>query len=103
MLHLDLDVIAQEDFPAANLPGGGLSFADVQASFTEFVKHKNLVGLDVAQYNPDKDPDGSAAKKLIDFLAEALSARFAALATPVAPAAPAADPATPEPSSSTNA
>ncbi len=101
MLHLDLDVIAQEDFRATNLPGsGGLSFAEVQASLSEFAKQKNLLALDVAQYNPDKDPDGSAAKKLIDFLAEALSARFAALATPAAPAS--ADPASPEPSSSTN-
>jgi arginase len=101
MLHLDLDVIAQEDFPATNLPAsGGLSFADVQASFTEFVKHKNLLGLDVAQYNPDKDPNGSSAKKMIELLAEALSARFAALATPAASVTPAAS-ATPEPSSST--
>lgn len=103
LLHLDLDVIAQEEFPAVNVPdSGGLSFADVQASFAEFVKHKNLLGLDVAQYNPDKDPDGSAGKKLIDLLAEALSARLAALAPPATPAAPvAADPSTPEPSSST--
>ena len=104
MLHLDLDVIAQEEFPSTNVPGSdGLSFTEVQASLTEFVKHKNLLGLDVAQYNPDKDPDGSAAKKLIDLLAEALSARFAALATPATPVMPAADPATPEPSSSTPA
>jgi arginase len=103
MLHLDLDVIAQEDFPATNVPGsGGLSVADVQSSFTEFLKSKNLLGLDVAQYNPDKDPDGSAARKLVDILAEALAARFAALTTPAAPTPPAApDPATPEPSSST--
>jgi hypothetical protein len=74
----------------------------VQASLTEFVKHRNLVGLDVAQYNPDKDPDGAAARKLIDLLSEALSARLAALGAPAAPAAPAAaDPSTPEPSSST--
>ena len=103
MLHLDLDVIAQEEFPATNVPGsGGLSFADVQASLSEFAKNKNLLGLDVAQYNPDKDPDGSAAKKLIDLLAEALSARFATLATPAAPATPAAaDPAIPDSSTTT--
>jgi len=90
MLHLDLDVIAQEEFPAVNVAdSGGLTYADVQASLTEFVKHKNLLGLDVAQYNPDKDPDGSGAKKVVDLLVEALSARFAALspAEAVAPAA----------------
>ena len=84
VLHLDVDVIAQEDFPAVNVPGsGGLRFDDVRASFLEFVKHKNLLGLDVAQYNPDKDPGGGAAK-LVDLLVEALSARLEALAAPAA-------------------
>jgi arginase len=96
VLHLDVDVIAQEDFSAVNVPGsGGLRFDDVRASFIEFAKHKNLLGLDVAQYNPDKDADGSGARKLIDLLVEALSTRLEALA------APAAEPAaTPEEMSS---
>ena len=103
MLHLDLDVIAQEEFPATNVPdSGGLSFADVQASLIEFAKHKNLLALDVAQYNPDRDPDGSGASKLIELLAEVLAARLAALGAPATPA-PAATPAPtsaePEPSS----
>jgi len=32
------------------------------------------VGLDIAQYNPDKDPNGDGAKKLVDLLVESLSA-----------------------------
>jgi arginase len=83
VLHLDVDVISQEDFPAVNVPGsGGLPFDDVRASFTEFVKHKNLLGLDLAQYNPDKDPDGSGARKLVGLLVDALSARLDALSAP---------------------
>ncbi len=89
VLHLDIDVIAQEEFPAVNVPrNGGLSSADVQTSLSEFAKHKNLLALDVAQYNPDKDPDGSAAKKLVDLLADVLAMRLAALTTPAPPAAP---------------
>jgi arginase len=91
VLHLDTDVIAQEDFPAVNVPGsGGLRFEEVRTAFVEFAKHKNLLGLDVAQYNPDKDPGGTGANKLVDLLVEALAARLEALA---APAAPAAEPA----------
>jgi len=87
MLHLDLDVISQEEFPATNVPGsGGLTFGEVQSSLEEFAKHKNLLGLDVAQYNPDRDPDGTGARKLVDMLASVLSARLAAL-TPAAPVA----------------
>lgn len=107
MLHLDLDVIAQEEFPATNVPGsGGLSLFDVRGSLVEFVKHKNLLALDVAQYNPDKDPDGSGAKMLVDLIADVLAARLAVLGASAAPATP-AEPAptsspdsAPEPSSS---
>jgi len=87
VLHLDTDVIAVDEFPAVNVPGsGGLPMADVRAAFSDFAKHKNLLGLVVAQYNPDKDPDGSGAKKLVDLLVEALSARFEAPASPASPA-----------------
>ncbi|MGB8477027.1 MAG: arginase family protein [Candidatus Acidiferrum sp.] len=80
VLHLDTDVIANEEFPAVNVPAsGGLSLADVRAALTEIGKQTNLLGLDVAQYNPDKDPDGSGAKKLVDLLVEVLSARLEAM------------------------
>jgi len=98
VLHLDTDVIAVDEFPAVNVPGaGGLPLAEVRAALAEFAKHKNLLGLTVSQYNPDKDPDGSGAKKLVDLLVEALAARLEPAA------APAAEPAateTPEVSSS---
>jgi arginase len=92
LLHLDVDVIAQEEFPAVNVPGsGGLSYGDVRGSLMEFVKHKNLLGLDVAQYNPDKDPDGSGCAKLIDLLADVLAARLSTLMAPAPPAVPTAE------------
>jgi arginase len=83
ILHVDLDVIAQEEFSAVSVPGsGGLSFEDVRMALKEFARHKNLLGLDVAQYNPDKDPDSSGAKKVVDLLVDALSARLESLSAP---------------------
>ena len=80
ILHLDTDIIAQEEFPAVNVPGsGGLTFEEVRQSLREVLNQKTLLGLDVAQYNPDRDPDGSAARKLVDLLVDGLAARFAAL------------------------
>ena len=77
VLHLDLDVIAQEEFPAVVVPGsGGLGFDDVRSALKEIVRHKNLVGLDVAQFNPDKDADRDGAKKIVDLLVESLSTRL---------------------------
>jgi arginase len=79
VLHLDLDVISGDDLGAVNVPAaGGLSLAQVRDSLKKFAAHKNLLGLDVAQFNPDKDPDGSAARKIVDLLVEALTARLAA-------------------------
>jgi arginase len=103
MLHLDLDVIAQEEFAASNVPGsGGLNFAEVRDSLIEFAKHKNLLAMDVAQYNPEKDTDGSAARKIVDLLGEVLALRFAALNSPAAPIASAAESSTPEPTPSSS-
>jgi arginase len=76
VLHLDLDLIAQEDFPPVNVPAsGGLRFEDVSTALNEFAKNKNLLGFDVAQYNPEKDSGGAGATKIVDLLVAALTAR----------------------------
>jgi len=89
ILHVDTDIIAKEEFPAVNVPGsGGLTFDDVRQSLREVLSQKTLLGLDVAQYNPDRDPDGSGAQKLVELLVAALAARFEALSTPQESAVP---------------
>jgi arginase len=94
VLHLDLDVIAQEEFPAVVVPGsGGLSLEDVRAALREIVRHKNLVGLDVAQFTPDKDANADCARKIVDLLVESLSTRL------VTPAPSSSEPA-PQPEES---
>jgi arginase len=93
VLHLDTDIIAQEEFAPVNVPGsGGLNFDDVRQSLREVLSQKTLLGLDVAQYNPDRDPDRSGAQKLVDLLVDGLTARFAVLAAPQEAAAPDATP-----------
>jgi len=78
MVHLDMDVVVPDEFPAVNVPdvSGGLTVAEAQAAFAEALKQKTLLAFDVAQYNPDKDPDGSGAAKLVNFLVDALKARL---------------------------
>ncbi len=86
VVHLDTDVLDASELPSVNVPGnGGLPFSDARAILQEIVKHKNLLALDIAQYNPDKDPDGSGAKKLVDLLVDVLSARIAAEDAPPTP------------------
>jgi arginase len=96
VLHVDLDVISGEELGAVNVPAaGGLSYTQVRDSLKKFAAHKNLLGLDIAQFNPDKDPDGSAAKKIVDLLVEALTARLAAAETAEQTPAAAAPPQAP--------
>jgi len=99
ILHVDTDIIAQEEFPAVNVPGsGGLSLEEVGQSLREILSQKTLLGLDVAQYNPDRDPDGSSAQKLVGLLVDSLAARFEALTGPAEPptTSPAPDVARPD-------
>jgi arginase family enzyme len=102
VLHFDTDVIAQEDFGAVPVPGpGGLRLNEVREALRVFASSKNLLAINVVEFNPEKDPDGSKAKLLVDLLAEVLAARLEALTTP----APAVEPAveTPETSSTGSA
>ena len=89
VLHFDVDAISADDFRATNLPAsGGLRLDDVRQALEVFLRQKNLAAFEVTAYSPEADPDGRAAKLLVDLLASALAARLAAL-TPAEGAAPA--------------
>ncbi len=88
VVHLDTDVLDVSELPSVNVPGnGGLPFTAARAILQEIVKHKNLLALDIAQYNPDKDSDGSGAKKLVQLLVDVLAARIPAEEAPATPEA----------------
>jgi arginase len=77
VLHFDVDVISSQEFRATNFPGeGGLSLSEVRDALRVFAAQPNLAAIVVAGYNPDLDPDGDAARRLIDLLVEVLAARL---------------------------
>ncbi len=77
ILHFDVDVITSEEFPWINYPGsGGLTFDEVRAALRVFVSQTNLAAFNVAGYNPELDPEGEGARKLIDLLADVLATRL---------------------------
>lgn len=85
VLHLDVDVISQEDFAACNFPGtGGLRLDAIREALEVMAQLKTLAALEVTAYNPERDPDGSGAKLLVELLAGILAARLAALTAPAA-------------------
>jgi arginase len=92
VLHFDVDLINSQEFPWTDFPGaGGLSLSDVREALRVFVSQPNLAAFVVAGYEPELDPDGAGARRLIDLLIEVLAARLegpqaAATAETVSPA-----------------
>ncbi len=85
VLHFDVDIISQEDFAACNFPSsGGLRLDAVREALEVIAQQKTLAALEVTAYNPERDPDGSGAKLLVDLLARVLAVRLAALTAPAA-------------------
>jgi arginase len=77
VLHFDVDTISSAEFRASNFPGeGGLGLSETRDALRVFAAQPNLVAIVVAGYNPDLDPDGDAGRRLVDLLAEVLSARL---------------------------
>jgi len=95
VLHLDVDAISSNEFPATNYasPEGVLSLADVQRATAIFASRPNMIALEVSTYNPTLDPDGSAAKVLVELLVSILAVRLATLESPSELAAEANAPA----------
>lgn len=70
-VHLDLDVLDELVFPATDyLAPGGLDWPTLCAVLTPLVRHPRCRGLDVTCFNPEKDPDGVAARKLVGVLTD---------------------------------
>ena len=68
-LHIDLDVLRGEDFPAADYQQpGGLTWSKLTELAMTAWREPGCAGASVAIYNPDLDPDRSTARRLIDFL-----------------------------------
>jgi arginase len=72
-LHVDLDVLDPVDFPAQGLPGsddipGGLSWAQLTDLLRVAVRTGGCLGWSLVIYDPDQDPDGSAARRIIELV-----------------------------------
>jgi arginase len=72
-LHVDLDVLDQADLPAVSYPQDhGLSWDGLVALTRPLLASDALLGLSVADFNPDLDPEGTHARRVVAALAEAM-------------------------------
>ena len=74
-LHLDLDVLDQRELPAVDTPGQpGLTFGQLGQLLARLIGTGRIAGLDVTIYDPELDPAGEYAPRIVDCLASALTA-----------------------------
>jgi arginase len=72
-LHVDLDVLATADFAAVDYPQpGGLHWDDLDRLVAAAVAGTHCRGASIAIYNPDRDPDRSAAGRVVDFVTRSI-------------------------------
>lgn len=74
-LHTDLDVLNVNDFFARGAPGelslpGGLSWHELTEVIKTALSVGGCRGWSIAIYNPDLDPDGSQAQRVVQLVAD---------------------------------
>ena len=70
-LHIDLDVLRTEDFPAADyLQPGGLTWGELLEIAGPALTDPHCFGCSVVIYNPDLDPERSAATRIVRFVSD---------------------------------
>jgi len=73
-LHLDLDVLDETSLPAVSYPQSlGLDWDELSALVRPLVAAPDLVGVSVADFNPDRDPDGAYADRVVELLESLLT------------------------------
>ena len=72
-LHLDVDVLDRDAFPATDyLMPDGLSLAELKALLGPLAGSPRLAGINVTCFNPEKDRDGSCGTALVEMLKSTL-------------------------------
>ncbi len=73
-LSLDVDAIDPEATPGVNTPvPGGLAAGELCQALRGLLRQRDCVGIEIAEYNPGRDPDGRTSR-LIHDLIDALAA-----------------------------
>ena len=74
-LHTDLDVLSERDFSARGAPGeislsGGLTWQQLTEVIQTALDAGGCRGWSLSIYNPDRDPDGSQARRIVQLVTE---------------------------------
>jgi arginase len=73
-LHIDLDVLDESALPAVSYPQPlGLDWGELEALARPLADAPNLVGVSVADFNPERDPYGALADRVVSLLVALLA------------------------------
>ncbi len=77
LVHLDVDVLDALLLPGADVPqyGRGLTLDVLVAVLEPLVADARFAGMTLVELNPDHDPDGASARRLVAALAPVLAGR----------------------------
>lgn len=77
LVHLDVDVLDALLLPGADVPqyGRGLTLDLLVAVLEPLVADARFAGMTLVEHNPDHDPEGVSARRLVAALAPVLAAR----------------------------
>jgi arginase len=75
-LHFDTDVLDEAEMPASTYTAtGGLRWDHLEAMLGPLLGSPVLVGLSIADFRPDLDPQGRYARQIVAFFASKLAGR----------------------------
>ena len=73
-VHVDFDVVDSKEMHAADSPEpDGLSFTTLSHLLSGLIKHDRCVGIELTIYDPDLDPAGICAIRIVECLGNAFS------------------------------
>lgn len=72
-VHFDVDVINVGDMPAADVPHpNGLTFNEAARALKIFAQSDSFLGMEVTEFNANKDPDHRLATRLTELITSTL-------------------------------
>jgi arginase len=75
-LHVDLDVLSTDSLAAVDYPqAGGLGWATLTELTAHALASPDVLGWTLTIYNPDLDPDGAGATRIVEYVADSLRQR----------------------------
>jgi arginase len=78
LVHLDVDIIDPSEMPAKDYvtAGPGLTLEEASDLLTALLASPRVIALEVAGFQPEEDPEGTCARRVVELVARAVGRRL---------------------------